>query len=96
MEATMALLEQDEIERRLADLGGWSQSGDAITKDFERGDFAGSVELVDEIALVADELNHHPDLAISWDTVTVTITTHSQGGLTEADFELAGRIDAHA
>lgn len=92
----MALLEQDEIERRLADLDGWSRSGDAIAKDFERGDFAGSVELVDEIAAVADELNHHPDLAISWDTVTVTITTHSQGGLTEADFELAGRIEALA
>jgi 4a-hydroxytetrahydrobiopterin dehydratase len=96
MEATMALLEQDEIDRRLADLSGWSLSGDAIVKDFERGDFAGSVELVNEIAPVADELNHHPDLAISWDTVTVTITTHSQGGLTAADFELAGRIEALA
>ncbi|HYI99791.1 MAG TPA: 4a-hydroxytetrahydrobiopterin dehydratase [Thermoleophilaceae bacterium] len=92
----MALLEQDEIERRLAGLDGWSQSGDAIAKDFERGDFAGSIALVNEIAPVADELNHHPDLAISWDTVTVTITTHSQGGLTEADFELAGRIEALA
>lgn len=90
----MALLEQDEIERRLAALDGWSLSDDAIVKDYERGDFAGSVELVDEIAPVADELNHHPDLAISWDTVTVTITTHSQGGLTAADFELAERIDA--
>jgi 4a-hydroxytetrahydrobiopterin dehydratase len=77
MEETMALLEQDEIERRLGELDGWSRSGDSIVKDFERGDFAGSVELVNEIAAVADERNHHPDLAISWDTVTVTITTHS-------------------
>jgi 4a-hydroxytetrahydrobiopterin dehydratase len=92
----MALLDQDEIERRIADLDGWSLSGDAISKELERGDFAGSVELVNEIAPVAEELNHHPDLAISWDTVTVTITTHSQGGLTETDFELAGRIDALA
>ena len=92
----MALLEQDEIERRLAGLDGWTLKGDAIAKDFERGDFAGSVGLVDEIAPVAEELGHHPDLAISWDTVTVTISTHSQGGLTAADFELAARIDALA
>lgn len=92
----MALLEQDEIERRLADLDGWSLNGDAIGKDFDCGDFAGSVALVNEIAAVADALDHHPDLAISWDTVTVTITTHSQGGLTAADFELAGRIEALA
>jgi 4a-hydroxytetrahydrobiopterin dehydratase len=92
----MALLEQDEIERRLTGLDGWALSGSAIAKDFERGDFAGSVAFVNEIAPVADELDHHPDLAISWDTVTVTISTHSQGGLTAADFELAGRIDALA
>jgi 4a-hydroxytetrahydrobiopterin dehydratase len=92
----MALLGQDEIERRLAGLDGWSLKGDAIAKDFERGDFAGSVELVNQIAPVAEDLNHHPDLAISWDTVTVTITTHSQGGLTEADFELARRVEALA
>ena len=45
---------------------------------------------------VAEEMGHHPDLAISWDTVTVTISTHSEGGLTAADFDLAGRIDGLA
>jgi len=93
MEGTMARLEQDEIDSRVQALEGWSREGEAITKDFERGDFTGSVGLVNEIAPIAEEMGHHPDLAISWDTVTVTITTHSEGGLTDADFELAQRID---
>jgi 4a-hydroxytetrahydrobiopterin dehydratase len=93
MEGTMARLEEEEIERRLEALEGWSLDGEAITKDFERGDFIGSVGLVNEIAPVAEEMGHHPDLAISWDTVTVSIVTHSEGGLTPADFDLAQAID---
>jgi 4a-hydroxytetrahydrobiopterin dehydratase len=90
----MARLEQKEAEARLDGLNGWSMDGDAITKDFERGDFAGSVAFVNALTPAAEEMNHHPDLAISWDTVTVTLSTHSEGGLTEADFELAGRIES--
>ena len=90
----MALLSDDEIEERVGALEGWARDGEAITKDFKRDRFTGSVQLVNEILPVAEELNHHPDLAISWDTVTVTITTHSAGGLTASDFELAERIDA--
>jgi 4a-hydroxytetrahydrobiopterin dehydratase len=93
MEGTMARLGEEQIEGALERLEGWTRDGEAITKAFERGDFMGSVGLVDAIAPVAEELGHHPDLAISWDTVTVTITTHSEGGLTDADFELARRID---
>ena len=89
----MARLEENEVERRLTELPGWSRSGEAITRDFGCGDFAGSVEFVNRLARVAEEMNHHPDLAISWSTVTVTISTHSEGGLTGADFELARRID---
>lgn len=89
----MARLSEEEIGQAVEAAKGWSRDGEAITKDFERGDFMGSVGLVDEIAPVAEELGHHPDLAISWDTVTVTISTHSEGGLTAADFDLAGRID---
>lgn len=92
----MARLEGEEVEKRLAELDGWSLEGDAIQKSFERGDFAGSVEFVNALAPVAEEMNHHPDLAISWATVTVTITTHSEGGLTANDFELASRIDSLA
>jgi len=89
-------LEEEQIQSKLADLDGWSRDGDAILREFERGDFVGSVDFVKAIVGPAEELGHHPDLEISWDTVTVRITTHSEGGLTEADFELAGRIDSLA
>ncbi len=58
---------------------GWSREGDAIAKEFKRGDFKGSVDFVNRITPVAEEMNHHPDLAISWDTVTVTITHPLRG-----------------
>ena len=90
----MTRLSDEEIEERLADRDGWERSGDAIVKQFDNGDFKGSVEFVNAITPLAEEMNHHPDLEISWKTVTVTITTHSEGGLTEGDFELARRIDA--
>ncbi len=90
----MALLGSDEIEAMLADLGGWERQGDAIVKSFECGDFVGSVRFVDSLVEPAEAIGHHPDVAISWATVTVTISTHSEGGLTAADFELAGKIEA--
>jgi 4a-hydroxytetrahydrobiopterin dehydratase len=92
----MALLGDDEIEAKLAALDGWARSGEAIVKAFGRGDFVGSVKFVDALVAPAEEMGHHPDLEISWDTVTVTISTHSEGGLTAADFELAEKIDTIA
>jgi 4a-hydroxytetrahydrobiopterin dehydratase len=92
----VALLSDSEVQERLAGLPGWERAGAAIEKSFERGDFVGSVEFVRGLVEPAEEMNHHPDLAISWDTVTVTISTHSEGGLTANDFELAEKIDALA
>jgi 4a-hydroxytetrahydrobiopterin dehydratase len=92
----MALLSDSEIEERLAGLAGWRRAGAAIEKEFKRGDFVGAVGFVDSLLAPAEEMNHHPDLAISWETVTVTISTHSKGGLTANDFELAAKIDALA
>lgn len=92
----MALLSDAEVREKLAGLSGWERSGDAIRKSFERGDFVGSVKFVSSLVEPAEAMNHHPDVAVSWDTVTVTISTHSEGGLTAADFELAGKIDALA
>ena len=92
----MALLGSNEIEAKLADLDGWERRGDAIVKSFERGDFVGSVRFVDSLVEPAEAMGHHPDVAISWATVTVTISTHSEGGLTAADFELAAKIEALA
>jgi len=90
----MALLEDPEIERRLGDLPGWEREGEAITKTFERGDFVGSVRFIDSLVEPAESMNHHPDLEISWNEVKVSITNHAEGGLTEADFALAGEIEA--
>jgi 4a-hydroxytetrahydrobiopterin dehydratase len=90
----MALLGDNEIAAKLAALAGWERRGDAIAKAFDRGDFVGSVRFVDSLVAPAEEMGHHPDLEISWSTVTVTISTHSEGGLTAADFELATKIDA--
>lgn len=87
------LLSDEEIEERLGGLDGWSRDGDLITKEFSNEDFVGSVEFVRKVVGPAEDMGHHPDLEISWDTVKVSITNHSAGGLTEADFELAGRID---
>ncbi|HEY3435140.1 MAG TPA: 4a-hydroxytetrahydrobiopterin dehydratase [Solirubrobacterales bacterium] len=92
----MALLGDAEIEERLSGLTGWRRSGQAIEKEFKREDFVDSVRFVDSLVEPAEGMNHHPDLAISWDTVTVTLSTHSEGGLTESDFELAAKIDALA
>ena len=88
----MARLSDDEIEERLAGLEGWKRVGDAIQRTFELDDFKGSVEFVNRLTPEAEDMNHHPDLSISWNEVAVTITTHSEGGLTENDFELARRI----
>jgi 4a-hydroxytetrahydrobiopterin dehydratase len=88
-------MDDSEIEERLTGLEGWSrdESGDAIVREFKRDDFVGSVKFVDSLVEPAEDMGHHPDLEISWDTVTVRLTSHSEGGLTEDDFELAGRID---
>jgi 4a-hydroxytetrahydrobiopterin dehydratase len=92
----MALLSEAEIDARIEKLPGWERSGGAIAKTFERGDFVGSVKFVEGLVEPAEAMNHHPDLEISWDKVTVTLSTHSEGGLTAADFELASKIDALA
>ena len=90
------LLSDDEIKQRLSSLAGWDRSGDEIVREFDRGDFVGSVRFAEAIVGPAEELGHHRDLEISWATVRVRISTHSEGGLTATDFELAGRIDALA
>ena len=90
----MALLSDSDIEQRLGEIEGWSREGDAIQKTYENGDFVGSVKFVDSLVEPAEGMGHHPDLEISWDKVTVTITNHAEGGLTENDFELAKKIDA--
>jgi 4a-hydroxytetrahydrobiopterin dehydratase len=92
----MGILSDSEIEARLSEHPGWERSGNAIAKTFERADFVGSINFVKALVEPAEAMNHHPDLEISWDKVTVKIVTHSEGGVTAADFELATKIDAIA
>ena len=90
----MALLDEQEIAAKLSALPGWEQWGKAIAKDFSCGDFVGSVKFVESVVEPAEAMGHHPDLNVSWNKVGVSISTHSAGGLTASDFELAKRIDA--
>jgi 4a-hydroxytetrahydrobiopterin dehydratase len=92
----MALLSDEDVKERLQALEGWRQRGEYIVKSFDRGDFVGSVKFVDSIVEPAEEMNHHPDIAISWSQVEVAISTHSEGGLTENDFELAKKVEGLA
>jgi 4a-hydroxytetrahydrobiopterin dehydratase len=90
----MAALTDEDVQAKLSGADGWERSGDAIEKQFQFEDFSGSVDFVNQLTPVANAMNHHPDLAISWNKVTVTLSTHSEGGLTDADFELAGKLDS--
>ena len=90
----MARLSDEQIEEQLSGLPGWQRDGEAITRQFELDDFKGSVDFVNRLTPEAEGMNHHPDLEISWNKVSVTISTHSEGGLTENDFELARKVDA--
>jgi 4a-hydroxytetrahydrobiopterin dehydratase len=92
----MALLNDDQIQEQLERVPEWEREGDAIKREFKFEDFRASVDFVNRITPPAEEMNHHPDITISWNQVECTLSTHSQGGLTQDDFELAARIDALA
>ena len=90
------LLTDEEITRQLADLPDWSRDGDTIRASYEAPDFLAGIRLVQEVALLAESMDHHPDIDIRWRTVTFALSTHSEGGLTQLDIELAPRISAAA
>jgi 4a-hydroxytetrahydrobiopterin dehydratase len=77
-----------------SELTGWSREGDTLVRAVESETFAHGIRLVDAVAVIADELDHHPDIDIRWTTVTFRLSTHSAGGITRNDIELAKRIDA--
>ena len=91
-----ARLGEAEVEYALANLRGWTRSGSAITKTFAFPKFLDGIAWVDRVAVVAERLDHHPDLDIRYTKVTATLATHSAGGLTQLDFDLAKEMDAVA
>jgi 4a-hydroxytetrahydrobiopterin dehydratase len=88
------ILSPDVVAQRLAGMPGWRPEGSAIVKDFEfDAGFMGSIGFVNRLAEAAEAADHHPDLAISWNRVTVTLSTHSKGGVTDNDLALAAEAD---
>lgn len=71
----------------------WKREGDTLVKVVKRGNFAEALAYVNQVGERAEARNHHPDVAISWDTVTLTLSTHSVGGLTQKDLDLAAELD---
>ena len=87
-------LSEAEIQARLAEVPKWTRQGNAIARSWEFEDFPSALAFINRVGALAEEANHHPDIANSWNRVTLSLTTHDRGGLTDLDFELAKRIDA--
>ena len=90
----MAVLSDDEIRTKLEGLAGWEAGDDAIRKDYRFDTFGQAVAFVVAVAFSAEAANHHPDLDIRYNRVHVELSTHSEGGVTAKDLELAGAIEA--
>jgi 4a-hydroxytetrahydrobiopterin dehydratase len=87
------LLDQGAIDAALAGLDGWSGGPDGITRTVELSSFPAAIAVVDRVAEAAEAADHHPDIDIRWRTLTFTLATHSAGGVTGKDVDMAGRID---
>ena len=89
----MAQLDQDQIQHRLRSIQGWSLANNSIQKTFSFQTFASAIDFVNRVARLADAADHHPDIDIRYTRVTLTLSTHSAGGLTNRDFDLAAEIE---
>jgi 4a-hydroxytetrahydrobiopterin dehydratase len=90
----MAVLSQEQIDERLGG-GDWRREGEAIAREWRFADFAAAIAFVERVAEVAEAANHHPDILVhGWNKVRLTLSTHSQGGVTDADLALAQQLDA--
>ncbi len=89
----MPKLSEDAITDRLDALSGWSRRGDALVKTFKLPGFPAAVAFVTHIGFLAEAAAHHPDIDIRYNKVTLTLSTHDAGGLTEKDFDLAAAAD---
>lgn len=88
------LLDEKAVETELRTIPGWTRQGPTISRRFQFRDFRESMAFVNRLAELAESANHHPDITINWNRVSLTLTTHSEKGLTAKDFALARKIDA--
>lgn len=88
------LLVADAIERELASHPQWSYDGSVVARTFDCMDFKGSIAFVNDVAAVANRLDHHPDIAISWNEVTIRTSSHDVRGISTRDFKLIAAIEA--
>lgn len=89
----MTVLEDNEIKERLKELDGWDLKGNSISKLYKRKDYVDSVGFVSKIAMLAERADHHPDILLQYNKVNVTLSTHSEGGVTDKDLSLAAEIE---
>src|SRR3954454_10748111 len=87
-------LTDTEIQDQMAQLNGWTLEGNAIHKQYTLGGFPDAISFVTRLAFDAETADHHPDILISYKRVTLTFSTHSEGGLTAKDFDGARKVDA--
>jgi 4a-hydroxytetrahydrobiopterin dehydratase len=89
-------LSKSEIQERLRTLNGWKLDDDEIEKEFKFADFKEAMAFVNLVAEAAETANHHPDIEISYNKVEMSLSTHSEGGVTEKDLDLAAKIETAA
>jgi 4a-hydroxytetrahydrobiopterin dehydratase len=95
MAGTSTRLSDAEIREKLSNLQGWQLESNALTKEFVLGGFTEATQFVTSIAPIANEMDHHPDVQIyRYKRVKISLSTHSEGGITQNDFDLADKIDA--
>ncbi len=90
----MPTLSADQITDQLKSLPGWEYKGNAIVKLFRFKEFMDGIEFINRVAEIAEAADHHPDITINYTRITFACSTHSDGGVTEKDFKLAGNIEA--
>jgi 4a-hydroxytetrahydrobiopterin dehydratase len=90
----MALLSKKEIQRALLELNGWMLEKKEIRRTFEFADFIRAMGFVNSVALFAERANHHPDIDIRWNKITLSLSTHSESGITPKDISMAREIDS--
>jgi 4a-hydroxytetrahydrobiopterin dehydratase len=91
----MSVLSDEDVQTRLSELGdGWEKYGNSLRREFKFDDFSGAVDFINRLTPIANEMNHHPDVFLSWGLARVSLISHSEHGITEKDFELAKKLDA--